>query len=147
MCAYNFSFGAVPGCVKPHLVSQMLDLEVQKLIVDGKLQVWIDIDVNGSRAAYQRAVDFVAAKNLAYNLTSNWLPELGGSELKRVKETLFPNDFEWSPKGRVAVRMPPQRIIIEIWPEVAPLAVENFVALCALKRDSDRAPSRRPLKL
>jgi peptidyl-prolyl isomerase D len=107
----------------------MLDLDVQKLIKDGKLLVWLDVDVNGSRDAYQRAVDFVAAKNLAYNLSSNWLPDLGGSELKRVKETLYANDFEWSQKGRVAVKMPPQRIIVEIWPEVAPLAVENFVAL------------------
>ena len=86
----------------------MLDREAQKLIVDGKLRVWIDIDVNGSRDAYQRAVDFVGAmksranihmrrtrtrartrtlfaragaKNLAYSLSSNWLPELGGSEV------------------------------------------------------------------
>jgi len=27
------------------------------------------------------------------------------------------------------VRLPPSRIYIEVWPEVAPLAVENFVAL------------------
>ena len=65
----------------------MLDLEVQKLIVDGKLKCWIDIDLNDTRAAYQRAVDFVSAKNLAYNLSSNWLPELGGSvEGSMVKE-------------------------------------------------------------
>lgn len=107
----------------------MLDLEAQKLVKDGKLLCWIDIDVNASRDAYQRAVDFVAAKNLAYNLSSNWLPELGGSELKRVKETLYPSDFEWSQKGRISMKMPPQRVIIELWPEVAPLAVENFVAL------------------
>ena len=43
----------------------MLDLDVQKLIVDGKFRCWLDIDVNDSRAAYQRAVDFVGAKNLA----------------------------------------------------------------------------------
>ena len=42
-----------------------LDLEVQKLVVDGKVKCWLDIDINGSRAAYQRAVDFVGAKNLA----------------------------------------------------------------------------------
>ena len=107
----------------------MLDLEVQKLIVDGKLKIWLDIDVNDSRAAYQRAVDFVAAKNLAYNLSSNWLPELGGSELKRLKDQLYPNDFEWAQKGRIAVKMPPQRIVVEVWPETAPLAIENFVAL------------------
>lgn len=42
----------------------MLDLEAQKLVVDGKLRCWLDIDVNDSRASYQRAVDFVGAKNL-----------------------------------------------------------------------------------
>ena len=110
--------------------SSMLDLEAQKLITpEGKLRCWLDIDVNDSRAAYQRAVDFVGAKNLAYNLSSNWLPELGGSELRRVKEQLYANDFEWSQKGRIAVKMPPQRIYVEIWPETAPLACENFVAL------------------
>jgi peptidyl-prolyl isomerase D len=107
----------------------MLDLEAQKLIVDGKLRAWLDIDINGGREAYQRCVDFIGAKNLAYNLSSNWLPELGGSELKRVKDTLYPNDFEWSSKGRIAVKMPPQRVHVELWPEVAPLACENFVAL------------------
>jgi len=59
----------------------------------------------------------------------SFTPELGGSELKRVKEQLYPNDFEWSTKGRCAVKMPPQRVYVELWPEVAPLAVENFVAL------------------
>ena len=49
---------------------QMLDLEVQKLIQDGKFRCWLDIDINDTRAAYQRAVDFVGAKNLAYNLSS-----------------------------------------------------------------------------
>jgi len=43
----------------------MLDKEAQALIVDGKLRCWLDVDINGSREAYQRAVDFVAAKNLA----------------------------------------------------------------------------------
>ena len=107
---------------------RVLDLEAQKHIVDGKLR-WIDIDINDSRAAYQRAVDFVAAKNLADNLSSNWLPELGDSGLKRVKETLYVNDFEWGGKGRCAVKMPPQRVYVEVWPEVAPPAVADFVAL------------------
>ena len=108
----------------------MLDLEVQKLLKEGKpLVIWLDIDLNGTREAYQRAVDFVAAKNLAYNLKSNLLEELGGSEKKRIKEVLYPNDYEWSTKGRIALAMPPARICVELWPEVAPLAVENFVAL------------------
>jgi len=108
----------------------MLDLEVQKLLQEGHtLVVWLDIDLNGTREAYQRAVDFVAAKNLAYNLKSNMLEELGGSEKKRIKEQLYPNDYEWSQKGRISLNMPPQRICVELWPETAPLAVENFVAL------------------
>jgi len=56
---------------------------VAEQIKDGKLRVWIDIDVNGSREAYQRAVDFVAARNLAYNLTSNRLEVRTGSALGR----------------------------------------------------------------
>mmetsp|Transcript_116953 Transcript_116953/g.162537 ORF Transcript_116953/g.162537 Transcript_116953/m.162537 type:complete len:263 (+) Transcript_116953:136-924(+) len=102
---------------------------VAEQIKEGKLRVWMDIDVNESRAAYQRAVDFVAARNLAYNLSSNRLEDLGGSEKKRIKESLYPNDFEWSSKGRIALAMPPQRMVFELWADVAPLAVENFVAI------------------
>lgn len=91
--------------------------------------VWLDIDINDTRAAYQRAVDFVEAKNLAYNLSSNRLEELGGSERRRIKEVLWPGDFEWAQKGRVCVRMPPERLVFELWPDVAPLAVQNFLSL------------------
>ena len=91
----------------------------------------------------------------AYNLSSNRLEELGGSEKKRIKESLYPNDLyatastarakdsarcaraacrvswrsEWSGKGRIALAMPPQRITLELWPETSPLAVENFVSI------------------
>ena len=51
----------------------MLDLEVQKLVVDGKIRCWIDIDLNDSRAAYQRAVDFVGSKNLTCTLDPRML--------------------------------------------------------------------------
>ena len=71
------------------------------------------------------------ARNLAYSLSSGRLEELGGSELRRVKEELYPSDFEWSKKGRVCVRMPPERITFELYPDIAPLAVANFMALCA----------------
>jgi len=96
---------------------------------DGAGRATPQVDINDTRAAYQRACDFVAARNLAYNLTSNVLEELGGSEKKRVKESLYPNDFEWSQKGRICLRMPPERIVFELFPDKAPLAVENFVAL------------------
>lgn len=92
-------------------------------------RAWLDIDINGTREAYARAVAFVEAKNLAYNLTSNRLEELGGSEKRRIKETLYPNDYEWAQRGRVCVRMPPERLTFELWPDVAPLAVQNFLSL------------------
>mmetsp|Transcript_110911 Transcript_110911/g.345680 ORF Transcript_110911/g.345680 Transcript_110911/m.345680 type:complete len:285 (-) Transcript_110911:16-870(-) len=93
-------------------------------------RVWLDIDINDTRAAYQRACDFVAARNLAYSLSSDRLELLGGAEKKRVKDQLYPSDFDWSKKGRIAVVMPPERITFELWPEIAPLAVQNFISLC-----------------
>eukprot|EP00927_Polykrikos_kofoidii_P007092 TRINITY_DN12895_c1_g1_i1.p1 TRINITY_DN12895_c1_g1~~TRINITY_DN12895_c1_g1_i1.p1 ORF type:complete len:318 (-),score=73.65 TRINITY_DN12895_c1_g1_i1:65-952(-) len=93
-------------------------------------RVWLDIDINENRAAYQRAKDFVAARNLAYSLSSDRLEMLSGSEKKRVKDQLYPSDFDWSKKGRIAVVMPPERITFELWPDVAPLAVQNFISLC-----------------
>jgi len=103
----------------------------------------MDIDINKTREAYQRCKDFVAAKNLAYNLTSNELEELGGSEKKRIKETLYPNDYEWSQKGRIQLKMPPERLTFEVWPEVAPLAVENFLSL--IKGDKGKGQCGKPL--
>ena len=60
---------------------------------------------------------------------TSFTQDLGGSEKKRIKESLYPNDFEWSSKGRIALAMPPQRMVFELWADVAPLAVENFVAI------------------
>ena len=69
----------------------------------------------------------------AHHLTLHDVPsapqELGGSEKRRIKEQLYPNDFECSAKGRIALAMPPQRLVFELWHEVAPLAVENFVGI------------------
>ena len=58
------------------------------------IRVFLDIDISGWRAAYQRACDFVANCNLRYSLTSNVLEELGGSEKSRIRKELYPNDFE-----------------------------------------------------
>mmetsp|Transcript_20425 Transcript_20425/g.34220 ORF Transcript_20425/g.34220 Transcript_20425/m.34220 type:complete len:254 (-) Transcript_20425:600-1361(-) len=106
-------------------------------------RVWIEVDINNTRQAYQTACDFVAARNFACNLTSNNLEELGGSEKKRVKEVLYPNDFEWSQKGRICLKMPPERITFELYPERSPLAVENFIAL--IKGNKGIGDSGRPL--
>ena len=45
--------------------------------------VFLDIDVDGHRAAHKRAVDFVSANSIKYGLSSADLRELGGSERAR----------------------------------------------------------------
>ena len=86
------------------------------------------VDVDGAREKFARAQDFVASKNLAYNLSSNVLAELGGSERARLPE-LFANDWAWAQKGAILLELPPERIVVELDRVRAPLAVENFVAL------------------
>ena len=93
------------------------------------LRVYIDVDIDGWRAAYARAEAFVAGTNLRYNLTSNRLEELGGSEKKRIRSELYANDFEWASGGKIVTKRRAERIVLELTPAVAPLAVENFVAL------------------
>eukprot|EP00928_Gymnodinium_smaydae_P004215 TRINITY_DN11462_c0_g1_i1.p1 TRINITY_DN11462_c0_g1~~TRINITY_DN11462_c0_g1_i1.p1 ORF type:complete len:284 (-),score=78.67 TRINITY_DN11462_c0_g1_i1:313-1164(-) len=106
-------------------------------------RAWLDIDINETRAAYQLAKDFVAARNLAYSLSSDRLEMLQGAEKRRVKDQLYPSDFDWSKKGRIAVVMPPERLTFELWPDVAPLAVQNFLSLCTGNKGMGK--SGRPL--
>eukprot|EP00947_MAST-08B_sp_MAST-8B-sp1_P006078 g6078.t1 len=93
------------------------------------LRVFIDVDIDGWRAAYARAAEFVAATNLRYKLSSDRLELLGGSEKKRIRSELYPNDYEWSSGGKIVTRRRVERIVFELWPKVAPLAVENFLGL------------------
>ena len=90
---------------------------------------WLDVDIRETRAAYARAEAFVDARNLAYGLSSNRLQKLGGSERKRIKEELYRNDFEWSQKGRIVLKMPCERVTLRLFPAAAPLAVENFLSI------------------
>ena len=71
-------------------------------------RVYLDVDIDGWRAAYDRATAFVKATNLRYNLTTNVLEDLGGSEKKRIRRDLYPNDFEWSGKGKIVTRRRPE---------------------------------------
>ena len=86
----------------------------------GKPRCWIDFDLNHTRDAYQLAKDFVEACDLTYSLSSNLLERLTNAELRKVKEIYFPNDHTWSQKGRIAVKMPPERITFELDVENAP---------------------------
>ena len=95
---------------------------------DDCVKVFMDIDINGAAAAYARGATFVSTKNLAYNLSSTNITELGGSELSRLP-ALYASDFEWSSKGRARFRAPRQRIVLEIFKKTAPLAAQNFLSL------------------
>jgi peptidylprolyl isomerase len=92
--------------------------------------VFLDIDLNDSRARYRRACQFVEANSIKYGLSSDNLKELGGRELKSV-QGFFENDYEWSSKGSIRVRpQPSNRLVIELNTVESPLATENFLSLC-----------------
>ena len=96
--------------------------------------VFLDIDIDDWRAGYQRAVEFVEQNNLKYGLSSDQLHELGGGEKKKVKQECYPNDYEWSTRGPIRMKQRAERIVIEVWPEKAPLSCENFLALITGKK-------------
>ena len=90
---------------------------------------YLCVDIDDARAKFARCQEFVEARSLAYNLSSPKLAELGGSERARLPD-MFANDWEWSQKGSILLDLPPERIVVELNRLKAPLAVENFVALC-----------------
>eukprot|EP00040_Diaphanoeca_grandis_P012241 m.62232 g.62232 ORF g.62232 m.62232 type:complete len:256 (+) comp23116_c0_seq1:71-838(+) len=94
-----------------------------------EIKCFLIIDVDESRAAYERACDFVAATNLTYNWSSKVLADLGGSERARLPD-MYEADYTWSQKGRILLDPPVDRVVVKLNPKVAPLAVENFVTLC-----------------
>jgi len=93
--------------------------------------VWLDVDIDGARAAHARAVAFVAATSLKYGLSSPVLSELGGSERARLP-AFYEADFAWSSRGRIALQPAPhERLTLELFPAAAPNAVKNFLGLVA----------------
>lgn len=93
--------------------------------------VYLDLDLNDSRARYKRACEFVSSNSIKYGLSSDNIKELGGRELKSLNE-IYKNDFEWSSRGTIRVKpQPATRLVIELFVTESPLATENFFALCA----------------
>ena len=107
-------------------------------------RAYLDFDVGGHRAAHALLCAFVEANEAKYGLSSRVAAELGGSERARLRE-LFESDHAWSGRGRIEL-LPAaaERVEVELFADAAPLAVENFLALCAGDRGKAKG-SGKPL--
>ena len=93
-------------------------------------KAYLDIDIDGHRAAHANAVAFVAQNSIRYSLSSDKLSELGGSERARLPE-LYASDFAWAGRGRLELSpAPAERVVFELFAKEAPTCVANFAALC-----------------
>ena len=94
---------------------------------------YLDFDIDDQRQKLATAAGFVDATDTRYGHSSKDLLSLGGSELSRLEE-LVANDHEWSSKARDGIEVRPpscgNRIVVKLYWDVAPLACENFAALC-----------------
>jgi peptidylprolyl isomerase len=103
---------------------------------------YLDIDVDSYRMRYAHGAAFVHATSIRYGLSSNDVRKLGGSELPRCID-YYRQDYEWSNNNnsngsttvgnREAVFRPPScgnRIVVQLFWDVAPLACQNFATLC-----------------
>eukprot|EP00808_Paulinella_micropora_P005847 g4721.t1 len=104
---------------------------------------FLDLDLNGAREEYKRAKDFVENCAVKYGLSSPRLEELSGSEKARLRE-LYESNYEWSSKGPMRVRLPRERVVLKLYDEAAPLAVQNFTRLCSGELGLSKQ-SRKPL--
>ena len=93
-------------------------------------RVFLDLDIDGHRAAHQRAIDFVSQCSIKYGLSSPHIGALGGSERARLSE-LYAADHAWSTRGRIELSPAPcERVVVELFAKEAPNCVTNFLALC-----------------
>jgi cyclophilin family peptidyl-prolyl cis-trans isomerase len=94
---------------------------------------YIDLDLQNHRSKLATAAAFVHATDARYGFTSSDLRALGGSELARISQ-LLETDHEWSGRcsGGIVIRPPAagNRIVVQLYRDVAPLACENFATLC-----------------
>lgn len=105
------------------------------ITADTSRYCFLDLDLGHHREKLAMAAAFVDATDSRYGFTSNDLRLLGGSEIARVKD-LIATDHEWSQKANaigVETRPPVggNRIIVELYWDIAPMACENFATLCA----------------
>eukprot|EP00729_Bicosta_minor_P010719 gene10719-9688_t len=103
---------------------------LREVLKKPEVTCFLDIDVDGARAAYKLACDFVEATDLTYGWSSKKLADLGGSERSRLPD-MFEADYDWSQKGKIRLDPPVERVVIKVNTKAAPLAAENFVSLCS----------------
>lgn len=115
---------------------------------------FLDFDLCQSRSKLATAAAFVHATDSRYGFSSKDILSLGGSELARVLD-LMDADPEWSAKtaaifgyDSVEVRPPlaGNRIVVQLYWDIAPLACENFATLCdnGSKRPSPSSSGSKP---
>jgi peptidylprolyl isomerase len=113
----------------------------------------IDLDLSHHRRKLATAAAFVHATDSRYGFSSSDLRHLGGSELKRILPSMQA-DHEWSSRtgGDDAVEIRPpiagNRIVVQLFWDVAPLACENFATLCGINHDTsgkEKSASPPPL--
>jgi hypothetical protein len=94
---------------------------------------FLDFDLNDHRAKLASAAAFVDAIDARYGFTSKDLRLLGGSEIARIPD-LISMDHEWCGKAAGVEVRPPvagNRVVVQLYWDVAQLACENFSTLCA----------------
>ena len=93
---------------------------------------YIDFDVGGHRAAFARGAAFIDATDTRYGWSSKDIRSLGGSERLRIAD-FFSTDHDFAGSGPIRTGPPihGNRVVVELFPSVAPLACENFMRLCS----------------